>query len=180
MSVTETVKVEKPHPLKLVVQMIWLGMAILVGTHLVVTTFTKHFMIVYDGAEVGMRCIPDYSVYLLKRNYGTVQLGKIYTFKAQNMSPFYPDNTLISKYFVGKSGDTVVQNEHGVFVNGAKIASGYPSRDKLEVPKESFYTTYSIADNNYFVTAPAERSYDSRYWGTVDESQIIGEAIPLW
>ncbi|WP_171353784.1 signal peptidase I [Vibrio coralliilyticus] len=170
----------KQHPLKLIVNMIWLGIAIFLGIHFLVTTFTKHYLFVYDGADKAQRCIPEYSVYLLKRDYGEVEIGKVYTFKAKNMAPFYPDGTLISKYVVGAEGDLVVQNEQGVFINGKQLVKDYPSRDKLEVDAESFYTAYSIPQGRYYVSAPAKRSYDSRYWGTVAESQIIGEAIPLW
>lgn len=37
----------------------------------------------------------------------------------------------------------------------------------------------TIPKGKYFVMSPAIRSYDSRYWGLVDESWIIGKAHPL-
>jgi conjugal transfer pilin signal peptidase TrbI len=37
-----------------------------------------------------------------------------------------------------------------------------------------------IPKGKYFVFSPAKRSYDSRYWGLVDESWIIGKAHPLF
>lgn len=37
-----------------------------------------------------------------------------------------------------------------------------------------------IPKKKYFVTSPAVRSYDSRYWGLIDESDIIGKAYPLF
>jgi hypothetical protein len=36
-----------------------------------------------------------------------------------------------------------------------------------------------IQHGKYFAYAPAPRSYDSRYWGFVDESWIVGKATPL-
>jgi len=36
-----------------------------------------------------------------------------------------------------------------------------------------------IPERKYFVSSPAIRSYDSRYWGLIDESDIIGKAYPL-
>lgn len=170
----------KKHPLSLVIKMIWLGIGMAVIFHLMVTVFTKHYLIVTDLVDESLRCIPKYSVYLLKRNYGEIESGKIYTFKAKNMEPLYPDNTLISKYVAGVPSDSVVQNEHGVFINGKVISTGYPSQDKLNKSESHFYTSYTLDNEKYFFTAPAERSFDSRYWGTVDKSQIIGEAIPLW
>lgn len=37
-----------------------------------------------------------------------------------------------------------------------------------------------IPYGKYFVSSPAVRSYDSRYWGLVDASQIIGKAYPIF
>ena len=37
-----------------------------------------------------------------------------------------------------------------------------------------------IPRGKYFVSSPAVRSYDSRYWGLVDESEIIGKAYPIF
>jgi len=37
-----------------------------------------------------------------------------------------------------------------------------------------------IPGGKYFVSSPAVRSYDSRYWGLVDESEIIGKAYPIF
>jgi conjugal transfer pilin signal peptidase TrbI len=36
-----------------------------------------------------------------------------------------------------------------------------------------------IPEKKYFVSSPAIRSYDSRYWGLIDESDIVGKAYPL-
>ena len=36
-----------------------------------------------------------------------------------------------------------------------------------------------IPAGKYFVTSPSLRSYDSRYWGLVDEKDIIGKAYPV-
>lgn len=37
-----------------------------------------------------------------------------------------------------------------------------------------------IKPHNYFVTADAQRSFDSRYWGLLDERQIVGKAYPIF
>jgi len=37
-----------------------------------------------------------------------------------------------------------------------------------------------IPKGKYFVSSPAVRSYDSRYWGLIDESDIIGKAYPIF
>lgn len=37
-----------------------------------------------------------------------------------------------------------------------------------------------IPGGSYFISSPALRSYDSRYWGLVNESDIIGKAYPIF
>lgn len=37
-----------------------------------------------------------------------------------------------------------------------------------------------ISKGKYFVTSPSVRSFDSRYWGLVDEGDIIGKAYPIF
>jgi len=37
-----------------------------------------------------------------------------------------------------------------------------------------------IPPRKYFVSAPAPRSFDSRYWGLIDEEDIIGRAHPIF
>jgi conjugal transfer pilin signal peptidase TrbI len=37
-----------------------------------------------------------------------------------------------------------------------------------------------IPRGRYFVSSPAERSLDSRYWGLVNDNQVLGRAYPLW
>lgn len=36
-----------------------------------------------------------------------------------------------------------------------------------------------IPQGKYFVTSPDQRSFDSRYWGLVDKSWVIGKAYPI-
>jgi len=37
-----------------------------------------------------------------------------------------------------------------------------------------------IPYDKYFVTSPAQRSFDSRNWGLVDKRHVIGKAYPVW
>ncbi|GAD75298.1 hypothetical protein VAZ01S_023_00650 [Vibrio azureus NBRC 104587] len=172
--------IKRAHPLSFPIKMVWVAIAMIFTFHLAVTTLTKHYLLVIDGMDASERCIPEFSVYLLKRKYGQIEHGKIYTFKAKGMTPFYQDNMLITKYAVGLPGDEVIQNAKGVFINNERITDGYPLIDKLGVEQADLYKSYRLKDNEVFFIAPAERSFDSRYWGTADINEIVGEAIPLW
>lgn len=171
---------KRTHPLSFPIKMVWVAVAMVTASHLAVTTFTKHFVIAIDGHDEKQRCIPEYSVYLVKKHIDHIEKGKIYTFRAKNLTPFFDDNTLITKYAVALEGDEIVQNERGVFVNSQQYGSSYPLIDTLNIAEAELFKAYKVAKNNIFFYAPAERSFDSRYWGTANVDQVIGEAIPLW
>lgn len=176
---SKTVENVRPvHPLTFPIKMVWTTIALIAGFHVAVTTFEKHYHIMVDTQDD--RCIPEYSVYLLKKNIDTIEKGKIYAFQAKGMQPFYADGRTIGKYAVGVEGDSVVQNEQGVFINGELVVKGYPSTDKLGVDPSTLYTEYTLNQGEIFFTGTALRSFDSRYWGAAKADQVIGGAIPLW
>ncbi|NGZ66619.1 S26 family signal peptidase [Vibrio aestuarianus subsp. cardii] len=166
------------HPLAFPIKMVWTTIGMVAAFHIVFTTFEKHYHIMVDTQEE--RCIPEYSVYLVKKNIESIEKGKIYAFKARGMEPFYLEGVTIGKYASAIEGDKIVQNEQGVFINGLLTLTGYPSADKLGVKASKFYTKYTLDKEQIFFTGTAPRSYDSRYWGAAKADQVIGEAIPLW
>ncbi|BBM67918.1 hypothetical protein VA249_45640 (plasmid) [Vibrio alfacsensis] len=171
---------KRTHPLSFPIKMVWVAIAMIATFHLAMSMFTKHFMVIIDGNDASDRCIPEFSVYLLKRDFEQIEVGKIYTFKASGMTPFFADGTLITKYAAAASGDQIVQNEQGVFINDQQIIDGYPLSEKIGVPSSSFFKSYQVNQDEVFFTAPSSKSFDSRYWGTVEVNNIVGEAIPLW
>ena len=64
------------------------------------------------------------------------------------------------------------------YLNGEKIAvaSGHDSKG---VAVASFRFDGVIPTGSYFVLGDGERSYDSRYWGFVRRSWIVGRGFPL-
>lgn len=168
----------RPHPLVLPIKMIWLGIAMVFVFEVAVNAFSKHYVIAVDPQEVS--CIEEYDVYFVKKRVESINKGSIYAFEAQGLEPFFKDGTWLGKYVTGVAGDTVVINEHGVFVNGQLVVTGFAVAEKAGVTAEELYRTFTIGKGQVFFTGTAERSYDSRYYGLVDVSHIVGEAIPLW
>ncbi|ELA9367470.1 S26 family signal peptidase [Vibrio parahaemolyticus] len=169
---------QSSHPLAFPIKMVWTTVGMIAAFHIVFTTFEKNYHIMVDTQEE--RCIPEYSVYLVKKRIKSIEKGKIYAFKASGMEPFFLDGVTIGKYASGIEGDTIVQNEQGVFINDQLTIEGYPSVDKLGVDASRFYKQYTLEQGEIFFTGTAPRSYDSRYWGAAKADQVIGEAIPLW
>lgn len=67
--------------------------------------FVARYEIAYDPQEV--KCIPEYSIYLLDKWDKKVERDNIYVFHARNTEPIYDANTKMLKFVRGIPGDTV-------------------------------------------------------------------------
>lgn len=90
------------------------------------------------------------------------------------------------KRVIGTPGDVVQIICKKVYVNGKPIPEPYTIyRDdqiqpKSMGPKDNFGPIF-VPPHKYFMMGDnRDRSQDSRYWGFVDESKIIGKAIILY
>jgi len=82
------------------------------------------------------------------------------------------------KRVVAVGGDTVEIREHKLIVNGAAVPEQYVSTSKLwrtmAEKKIKPGELFVLGDNR-------DNSEDSRYWGTVPESSVVGEpSVVLW
>ena len=105
--------------------------------------------------------------------------GSIGLFRLSVRNPYWDYGTVFAKRFVGCPGDTLRTDGATFYINGEKtaVASGYDS-DGAAV--SSFRFDGVIPASSYFVLGDGERSYDSRYWGFVRKSWIVGRAFPLF
>lgn len=172
---------QRQHPLWFLTKMIWLGLTMMLTASVLFHFISQRYQLVFDTQVE--RCIPEYSVYLVDRTETQFDKGHIYTFTARNMAPYFSDGQPIGKYLAGLAGDRVVQNEQGVFINDVRVADGhYAAAEKLGFAATHFHKTFVIPKGHYFFVGSrnAPRSFDSRYYGLVSHSQLVGRANPLW
>lgn len=171
--------VKRPHGLLLPIKMVWIAILMLAIFHFTFGVLNKHYGFSFDTHK--QRCIPEYSFYLLDKQFGEVKKNAIYIFSARNMTPFFKNGQIIGKYVIAKSGDTVDVNKNGIFVNGLEFRDRkFGLTEKLKISQESLYKTIQLRDNEIFFAGTADNSFDSVYWGVGNTSQIIAKAIPLW
>jgi signal peptidase I len=93
-----------------------------------------------------------------------------------------PPETDLVKRVIGLPGQSIYSLGNNVYVDGHRLTESYlPKNDELgpqiapkahpfKVPADQFYV---MGDNRAI-------SCDSRYWGTVKGSSIVGKAVLLW
>lgn len=97
---------------------------------------------------------------------------------------FPEDETkLFIKRIIAKPGDLVAIVNKQVFVNGAPINDGHAKHsDTTYHAKRDSMPAMTVAPDTYFVLGDnRDESYDSRFFGTIPKSKILGRArIILW
>lgn len=83
------------------------------------------------------------------------------------------------KYVSCKEGDVLHVEGMSYYCNGAEIATAL-SNDHRGHKVDHFDFNGVVPSGKYFVTGTHPRSYDSRYFGFVDKSNIERGAKPLW
>ena len=104
--------------------------------------------------------------------------GSVGLFRLNVPNPYWDYGTVFAKRFVGCPGDTLRAEGAEFYLNGEKIAVAR-GRDSRGTAVASFRFDGTIPAGSYFVLGDGERSYDSRYWGFVRKSWIVGRGFPL-
>ena len=102
--------------------------------------------------------------------------------------PFAPNTTDLIKRTIGLPGDTIDMRGGAVYVNGAKLHETYAVGPSEPAPAGSAPPGYSdikfpykVPDNCYFAMGDNRtNSYDSRFWGCVPRSDIIGTPVMIY
>lgn len=112
---------------------------------------------------------------------GSPERGDIIVFKY----PEEPDKDFI-KRVIGIPGDTVEIRKKQVVVNGTPLQQDYGMHtDSNIIPgrvnRRDNFGPVTVPEGAYFVMGDnRDNSYDSRFWGFVDESSIKGEAFIIY
>jgi signal peptidase I len=100
--------------------------------------------------------------------------------------PYDHNKTDLIKRVIGLPGETIDIHDGYVWINGKKLQEKYttgpttiPYRSELLPPFRGLPVT--VPDNQYFVMGDnRSNSYDSRYWGCVPRSDIIGTPLAIY
>ncbi len=121
-------------------------------------------------------CLPPYRIYLVDKHDTTPIKGKPYAFTSEYIRQYGKGIKMVD----GIAGDIISVNSYETTVNGQMVGEG------LRLAKESGHTEQEltrsgeIPSGRVWLMGRTKISFDSRYWGSVPESQILGRAYPIW
>jgi len=93
-----------------------------------------------------------------------------------------PQNGDLVKRVIALPGQTIYSSGGSIYVNGRLLAEPYlPHDDPLGMPIASSRHPYRVPPGEFYVLGDNRAiSCDSRYWGPVEGSSIIGKVVLVW
>lgn len=141
--------------------------------------FTSRFIVGIDSQKE--TSLVGYNLFIIDTQDKVLKKGKVYAYLAQGLEPLFPDGTKLVKYLEGMPGDEIkITSNETIYVNDEPVAYGLALAQQLQIPKESFQGEKKLENNEYWVMGTSPISFDSRYFGTIKNEQIIGRTYPLF
>lgn len=128
-----------------------------------------------------MGCIRG-TVFIVDHQDKTPVVGEVFAYRAMQAEPVYANGTLMAKFLAAGPGDTVeVTPDFRILVNGRQFARGLPHLKALDDEAVKRYVGRRVLQaDEFWMLGTMPMSFDSRYWGPINGSQIVGRAHVLF
>lgn len=129
-------------------------------------------------------CLP-YSYYIIdKHNTAIPAAGSYVAFQLdQRAEPWFPEGSIFIKKVMAVPGDQVAVDNAVVWISGegSDVAVLDPSvLEKLGKTYDQLNRSYELESDQLWVMGTADNSFDSRYWGPIDQPMVIGRVYPIY
>lgn len=128
------------------------------------------------------RSLPDNLIYLVDLKDKELKRGSMYSLAPKAAFRFLGEDTPLVKVLVGLPGDTVeIDSRLSIKVNGETVGYGLPILEKFDLNESDFISAKPkiLGNDEYWFMGVHKLSFDSRYWGAIDEQQILGRAYGI-
>jgi conjugal transfer pilin signal peptidase TrbI len=139
---------------------------------------TERFHIGYDDQD--LQCLPPHRWFLIDRHDRDITQGETIAFAALGLRPYFRDGQTIIKRAAGVPGDRVQVDHDTVRINGATVGEGLALAGTLKRPSTDFLRDDIVPSGYLWVMGATADSFDSRYWGFLPQTRVIGRAYALW
>lgn len=126
------------------------------------------------------RCLHPYKAFAIDKWDQQIEQGDYLAFHAFGMGPFFHDGQVVVKQVVAMQGDEVEVRDGDIFINGVFRYGGFQEAGLQGKPLSSFNMKRTLGEGEYYMYGWHPLSYDSRYWGTISQDQVIGETHALF
>lgn len=92
---------------------------------------------------------------------------------------YLPAGVPVIKRIAGEDGDEICVREHTIFINKEAVAVQL-EKDSKGRPMPLWTGCRRLTGEVFLLLADVPASFDSRYFGPVVRSAVLGKAIPLW
>jgi signal peptidase I len=119
-------------------------------------------------------------------NWHDVRAGDVvvFTHPAADTDCSGPEDTDLVKPVVALPGQTIYSSGDNIYVDGRRLAENYlptPGLPGPAIPGASARSPYRVPAGDFYVMGDNRQiSCDSRYWGPVKGTTVIGKAVLLW
>ena len=111
-----------------------------------------------------------------------VHEGQIVVFSHPRLDHCGPQEGDLVKRVIALPGQTIYSSGNSIYVNGRLLAEPYlPHRDPLGPPIASSQHPYRVPPGEFYMLGDNRSdSCDSRYWGPIKGSSMIGKVVLVW
>ncbi|HEC8324738.1 TPA: S26 family signal peptidase [Providencia rettgeri] len=122
------------------------------------------------------QCLPPYRIYLVDKHDTQPVRGETFAFS----SPYMGETGKGIKVVDGITGDAISVDAEETTVNQSMVGEGLALAKESGHPISELTRKGVIPEGRIWLMGRTKLSFDSRYWGSIPESQIIGRAYPIW
>ena len=125
------------------------------------------------------KCMP-YTLFILDKWQNKGEVNSYFAFHAKDTTLF-KDGVTLAKQFVAGFSDSVEINENeAILINNKEVRRGLNLADIMKRERQDFMGKAVIEKDEFYALGSTSDSFDSRYWGTVNENQIVGRLYPVF